>query len=693
METVSRNALLNGQNNQQNGFLQVAGAPVTPITGTMNPPTLRHIPPSPETNLNTNPKTNRDERPEDSYMFLGTAAPQALQGRRGSRDTADSHVSAESGPAHSDSDYGPPVVHDRMASEGNSTRRSTSRHRPSESKSGGMSVSGFFRRKRDRTASTSQAEVDVPERQAFSPPESMSQSADGYTLREGTDSSFDNSDRVSREEGGRASATLGRAGTSLRRKASVTQSFNKTKQGIDRLALGIEHAFSRQHRSHPDKDVSDCETGYNSNDSRTPAVEADNAFDNQGVLALRRRPSVDQGSSAIPRAPPYAALSPASKDIARRNSTLLLQEMSKSGGVASKSEKLVVKVPASGDPAGNLVSPNVSPTRLQSATVTSAHSAPAMAEQSRSLQSGVPSSQTFSNMFTGPRKLSYGASDIQSSEDGHVRSMSAIPRTSQTAGPDVQVPTDSNTQRQQGPSFLPSSDNETRSSKGYKHSRNRTLAILPSVIPLEVVPPERKSSRTVKEQVDGSMTLGRSRSRTLTVPAQGRNDSASDRATSDGETDARRHAPRHRARASENLRTDSELALGQVTETSSSARRRFGSTSEALNGSTVEQSGSEDPYSETPEKPARGVRRLPVPSQRDKENASAGEAKAERTAHSREKSNAEAVRKKRSSEGKSSRATKDRDREGRSLKKDTKRERTFTIPASDVAITSRTSEH
>ena len=684
MSQVSHNNGLHNPTGQQNSFLQVAGAPVTPITGSINPPTLRHIPPSPETNLNTT--GNRNESQEDSYMFLGAGVPQALQVRRGSKDTADSHVSAESGPAQSDSDYGSQGFQGRTTSEVDSTRRSSSRHRPSESKSGGMSVSGFFRRRRDRTASASQAEVDQP----FSPPESFSQAVEGYSLREGTDSSFDNSDRVSREEGGRTSVTLGR--TSLRRKASTTRSFSKAKQGIDRLALGIEHAFSLGQRNHPDKDISDCETGYNSTDSRTPGVEADNTLDNQEVRAIRRRPSLNQGTSAGTRPPPFAALSPASHDIARRNSTLLLQEMSKTGGATSESKKLIVRVPNPGDAAGNLVSPNVSP-RLQSAGLQSAQSATAITEQNRSLQSGMPSSQTFSNMITGPRMLSYGEVEQQIPQNGHLRSSSSVPQSSlstraQEKGFDGTAPT-----RAQGSSFVASSDNETRSPKQYKHSRNRTVAIIPSAAPPEVIPPERKSSRVVREQEDGSTTLGRSRSRTLTVPTQNPIDSASDRATSDGETDTRRRTPKHRGRASESLRTDSELTSRPTTENSSSLRRRFGSTSEMLNGSAIEQSGSEDPYSETPEKPNRGVRRLPIPLQREKENVSEAERKTERAGHPREKSSADAMRKKRNSEGKASRTAKDRDkdRDGRSSKKDSKRERTFTIPAADIGITSRMS--
>jgi hypothetical protein len=692
MENPSRPVRANGQNDHQNGFLQVAGAPITPITGTMNPPTLRHIPPSPETNLIA--RADRDDRQEDASLFLGASVPHALQGRRGSKDTADSHVSAESGPALSDSDYGSQGVHGRIANENNSNgnsnsgRRSSSRHRPSESKSGGMSVSGFFRRKRDRTASASQADIEGYEQPPFLPPESL----EGYSVREGTDSSFDNSDRMSRDEGGRGSATMGKS--SLRRKASTSKSFTKTKQGIDRLALGIEHAFSLKHRPHQDKDISDCETGYNSTDSRTPGVELDNAFDNQGVLALRRRPSTDQGSHVPHGNQPYGVLSPSSHDIARRNSTLLLQEMNKSGGLGGENKKLIVKVPSSGDAAGNLVSPNVSP-RLQSAGITSAHSAPAIAEPSRPKQIGLTSSQTFSNMMTGPRLLSYGETDHPASEDGHTRSHSALPQSSQSSRNMEQMRDRAASQRDHGASFVRNGDTETAGpGKEHGHSRNRTLAIVPSAVLDRMIPPERKSSRVGTEPVDGSMTLGRSRSRTLTVPSQGHNDSASDRATSDGEHDARRRTPKHRSRASESVAAGADSVSRQATETSSSARRGNGSRTEILNGSGVEQSGSEDPYSETPEKPHRSVRRLPVPTQREKGNGAQAETNPDQNGHSREKSSTEVARKTRNSEGKSSRTTRDRDkdREGRSSKKENKRERVFAIPAADVAIASRTSE-
>lgn len=482
--------------------------------------------------------------------------------------------------------------------------------------------------------------------------------------------------------------------SSLRRKASTSKSFTKTKQGIDRLALGIEHAFSLKHRPHQDKDISDCETGYNSTDSRTPGAELDNAFDNQGVLALRRRPSTDQGSHVPHGNQPYGVLSPSSHDIARRNSTLLLQEMNKSGGLGGENKKLIVKVPSSGDAAGNLVSPNVSP-RLQSAGITSAHSAPVIAEPSRPKQIGLTSSQTFSNMMTGPRLLSYGETDHPASGDGHTRSHSALPQSSQSSRNMEQMRDGAASQRDHGPSFVRNGDTETAGpGKEHGHSRNRILAIVPSAVLDRMIPPERKSSRVGTEPVDGSMTLGRSRSRTLTVPSQGHNDSASDRATSDGEHDARRRTPKHRSRASESVAAGADSVSRQATETSSSARRGNGSTTEMLNGNGVEQSGSEDPYSETPEKPHRGVRRLPVPTQREKRNGAEAETIPDQVGHSREKSSTEVARKTCNSAGKSSRTTRDRDkdREGRSSKKENKRERVFAIPAADVAIASRTSE-
>ena len=668
-----------------NVFLRVEG-PVTPVTSSLDPPpTLRHIPPSPEaySGLSRMPDAETD------HLYLGLTGS-AVQRRRGSGDTTTSHQSADSGPLLSDSDNGS-QSHSELPgvkSTAHGERSSSSRHRPSDSKSGGLSAMGFFRRKRDRTASKGEAEIIVSA--PFSPPESMP--PEGYALQEGTESSFDNSDRTSKEDTGRPSLSLGR--TSLRRKASTSKSLAKTKQGLDRLALGIEHAFSTKQRSSHDHDASDQEGDYNSADSRIPRAEAEGTLYNGYEFPTTNGENTRNGlSTTINQMHIVSPLPPVSQAIARRNSTHLLQEMSKTGTANGDTKRMVIKVPSRDDETRNFVSPNVSP-KLQSAGISSDHSHGHGGNTAREALSmrhpKMPTSETFNTGISGPRLLSYGSPFEQSLPDTRddtkvgVSSMHTIEKQG--------------SRRERPVPMAISSDNESGGPSGTRHSRNRTLAVAPSALaPLRsdgfatVVPPERTSSRTKAEQLDGSVTLGRSRSRTLTVPKQSQIDSASDPAPSDWEQS------RHRRRSNQQERKlDLQTGLDNDDQSASTSRRHLGSTNDSKNGNASYQSGSDAPGFVDVTKGHRSSKRMLVDSSRDKENRSDREAEtANGSASSRKDRNAsEAVRKKRSSEGKPSRSGKERDKEkeSRSARKDGKREKTFVLPNADVTVSSRMSE-
>jgi hypothetical protein len=670
------------KDDSDNPFLRVE-VPITPVTGSLDPPpTLRHIPPSPETHSGL----TRMPDAETDHLYLGLTGS-AVPRRRGSGDTTISHQSGESGPLQSDSDNGS-HSHPEAAGlkSGESVeRRSSSRHRPSESKSGGLSAMGFFRRKRDRTASKGETEISISA--PFSPPESFP--PEGYALQEGTESSFDNSDRMSKEDTGRPSLSLGR--NSLRRKASTSKSLAKTKQGLDRLALGIEHAFSAKQRPSHDRDASDQEGGYNSADSRTPGAEAESTNYNGYEFPTTNGDITRNGlSTMINQMHIVSPLPPVSQDIARRNSTHLLQEMSKSGAPSGDTKRMVINVPSRDDETRNFVSPNVSP-KLQSAGISSDYSHGHGGNSAVPVRHPtMPTSETFNTGISGPRLLSYGSPRKQSlpgtRADLEVRASVLHTTDKQVSGRERPVP------------MAISSDNELSGPNGTRHSRNRTLAVAPSAVaPLQddglatVVPPERTSSRTKADQLDGSVTLGRSRSRTLTVPKRSQIDSASDAAPSDWEQS------RHRRRSSQQGRkVESQTGLETDEYSASTSRRHLGSTNDTKNGNSSYQSGSDAPGFDNAARSHRSSKRVPVDSSRDKENRSDREADtANGSTNPRKDRNAsEAVRKKRSSEGKPSRSGKERDKEkeGRSTRKDGKREKTFVLPSADVAVSSRMSK-
>ena len=673
------------KDDSDHAFLRVEG-PITPVTGNLDPPpTLRHIPPSPETHsgLTRMPDT------ETGHLYLSSTGSAAR--RRGSGDTATSHQSGESGPLHSDSDNGSHSLPGVLVgnSEESVERRSSSRHRPSESKSGGLSAMGFFRRKRDRTASKGETEISISA--PFFPPENFP--PEGYALHEGTESSFDNSDRMSKEDAGRPSLSLGR--TSLRRKASTSKSLAKTKQGLDRLALGIEHAFSAKQRSPHDRDTSDQEGGYNSADSRTPGAEAESSNYNGYEFPTTNGETARNGfSTMINQMHIVSPLPPVPQDIARRNSTHLLQEMSKTGAASGDTRRMAINVPSRDDETRNFVSPDVSP-KLQSAGISSDHSHSHGGNTAREAapapvrQSTMPTSETFNTRISGPRLLSYGSPRKQSLPDTRVHIKT---------GASVLHATEKQLyQRERPVPMAISSDNEMSGPNGTRHSRTRTVDVAPSTLaPLHndglatVVPPERTSSRNKAEQLDGSVTLGRSRSRTLTVPKQSQIDSASDAAPSDWELS------RHRRKSSEQGRkTESQTGLETDDPSASTSRRHLGSTHDTKNGNTSYQSGSDAPGFGTIATSHRSSKRLLVDPSRDKENRGDRSDIANGSANSRKDRNAsEAVRKKRSSEGKPSRSGKEREREkeGRSTRREGKREKEFVFPSADVAISSRMSK-
>jgi hypothetical protein len=661
--------------------------PSTPIPGYDTTPTLNHIPPSPETNGDRFESIAPAETSENAFLTTGK-----LTERRGSKDTQDSLVS---GTTHSETGYS-----DQRHSPNRTFGEGDQGHArgASESKSGGISALGFFRRKRRQASSTSPTTQMPANQTTFSPPESAQ--VEGYSF--GDSPVEHGSDKTSKEgeESGRASISLGR--TSLRRKGSALRSVSRTKQGFDRLALGIEQALSLKHRNH-DRDASDMEGGYASTDSRLPTAEKDGTiglgFGNSSVSTESR---INQAQSANM----VAALPPVPHDISRRRSAMLLDELNNALPSGEKSGSVQLKPIDVSAANRTSVSPDISP---------------------KAQISGLPSTRMTSQDLYGLSR--YGATPTTAmmtpSETFHAlgsQNESGKTRTRQHTTDDTQKPArpaglnydnssnpsaaDIPRRYQSGPIQTLPGDAENIPAKINKHARSHTTAFQPSFAApeqsdrlsdmQEVLPPERKSSRA---QLDGAITLGASRSRTLTVPD--RREGNSDSALSEGERKIRTKSAGHRSKTDDIPRRGSESANERFAvgyeHTDRAERRQAKVMVEKIEVSATDLSGNELLDIGSQQKTRRSSKRYQVHDSQDKEDRSETphpEGSSNRSGHTRGKCSTDAIKKKRSSGGKPSRSKekeREKDREVRlSRSQDARREKIFSFPSAQVEIAPKT---
>lgn len=181
-------------------------------------------------------------------------------------------------------------------------------------------VRSYFRRRRAPTGLTSRSDTESAG-QPFSKDRNLGEPEgkidDGDAIESPKETSV-----------GRSYGPLGRA--LLMRKASESAPVTRTRQGFDKLALGIEHALTLGRRGSGERDgSSDVEGGHVSTDSRAARLDNVWAAHHQGL------PPPYQGTASRPTSPitnhnaeVVGTLHPVSRAIARRNSAQLLQEMS-----------------------------------------------------------------------------------------------------------------------------------------------------------------------------------------------------------------------------------------------------------------------------------------------------------------------------------------------------------------------------